>query len=148
MPNQVCRVCKARANQSGFLYRCKDSSCGAVHWDKRKVKNQLRNNPESLTAILEEANVPAPLKVKKSKYVYILRLKGGLNSLYVGKTGLHPYERYLNHIRGYKSSKYTKRNATALVRFEGPMIEDDAIKRERELAMELREENYTVCGGH
>ena len=34
-----------------------------------------------------------------------------------------------------------------LVRFERPMTEDEAIKRERELATELREENYTVHGG-
>ena len=75
-----------------------------------------------------------PCKGKKSKYVYVLRLKGELNALYVGETGLHPYERYLNHLRGHKASRHAQNDATALLTFEGPMLYENAVKREKEKA--------------
>ena len=108
----------------------------------------LRENPEALDLLLSEAGVPGHIKGKKSHFVYVLRLRGEENAVYVGMTGLHPYARYLNHIRGYKSSKYTKRRATALISFEGPMTSEKAKAREPELAEELRKNDYIVYGGH
>ena len=143
-----CRICKAATNQTGYLYRCLNDRCLGVFWDKGKVKKLLRQNPDALGQLLEGAEVPKPLKDKKSHFVYVLRLKREVNAVYVGMTGLHPYERYLNHIRGYKSSKHTKRRATALLSFEGPMTADDAKKREPELAEELHLKEYIVYGGH
>ena len=131
-----------------MLFSCKNKTCGGVHWDKGSVKRVLRDNPEGLDQLLLEAGVPDKIKGKKSHFVYTLRLKGEVNAVYVGMTGLHPYARYLNHIRGYKSSKHTKRRATALINFEGPMDAEEAKMREPELAEELREKDYIVYGGH
>tara|TARA_B100000780_G_C21020057_1_gene408794 strand:- start:236 stop:595 length:360 start_codon:yes stop_codon:yes gene_type:complete len=119
-----------------------------VHWDKGKVKKAFRENPEVLEKLLLEAEVPAHIKGKISHFVYVLRLKGELNASYVGMTGLHPYARYLNHIRGYRSSHHAKRRATALITFEGPMTSEAAKKREPKLAEELRQNAHTVYGGH
>jgi len=59
-------------------------------------------------------------------------------------TGLHPYERYLNHKRGYKSSRRAKKYATAMKIFEGPMAYEETISREITKANELREEGNEV----
>lgn len=74
-------------------------------------------------------------------------MKGKLNSVYVGMTGLHPYERYLNHILGQKASSKAKKKATALIRFEGPMPSEAARLREVTLAEELRLKGMDVHGG-
>ena len=128
------------------MYRCQNKLCNGVYWDKAKVKKRFQDDPGALSLILEEAEVPPFLKNKKSHYVYTLRLKGEINSLYVGMTGLHPYARYLNHIRGYKSGRHTKHRATALIRFEGPMPHDKAKKREPELGLELEQQGFKVYG--
>jgi predicted GIY-YIG superfamily endonuclease len=145
---QKCRVCGRKGKQTGLLFRCEALSCGAAHWDKRKVNKLLRQSNETLQKILDVAEVPLVLKSESSHYVYVLRLKGEPNAVYVGMTGLHPYARYLNHIIGHKSSKHTKRRATALIFFEGPMTRENAAKREPELADELRESGQVVYGGH
>jgi predicted GIY-YIG superfamily endonuclease len=144
----VCRVCGGKGTQSGLLFQCENLSCRAVHWDKRIVKRTLQQSNENLQQILDDARVPAPLKSANSHYVYVLRLKGEPNAVYVGMTGLHPYSRYLNHIIGHKSSKHTKRRATALIFFEGPMTHESAAKKEPELADELRGSGQVVYGGH
>jgi len=59
-------------------------------------------------------------------------------------TRLHPYERYLNHKRGYKASKCARQYATAMKSFEGPMTYEEAISREITKANELREEGNEV----
>lgn len=143
-----CRICKLETKQTGLLYRCQSQQCGGVHWDKGKVKKHLLKSPDTLAIILEEAEIPTPLKTQNSHFVYVLRLKGEMNAVYVGVTGLHPYARYLNHIRGYKSSRHAKGRATALITFEGPMTAKKARQREPELANELRQMDYTVYGGH
>ena len=143
-----CRVCGGKGNDIGLLFRCHETSCGAAHWDKRAVKKLLGSSIELLQQVLESAEVPAALKSEKSHYVYVLRLKGELNAVYVGMTGLHPYARYLNHIIGYKSSKHTKRRATALISHEGPMTYKQAAEREPELANDLLALGFVVYGGH
>ena len=148
MPNNKCRICGSPAKKTGLLYRCQDKQCLGVYWDKSGVKKRFRNDPDALIRILEEAKVPADIKSKKSFFVYILRLKGESNAIYVGMTGHHPYRRYLNHIRGYKSSKHTKKRTTALIAFEGPMIYAKAKKREPELREELELKDFIVYGGH
>ena len=128
------------------MHECQNKLCKGVYWDKAEVKKRFRNDPDALNRILEEAKVPADIKSKKSHFVYILRLKGESNAVYVGMTGHHPYRRYLNHIRGYKSSKHTKKRATALIAFEGPMPLDKAKKREPELGLELEQQGFKVYG--
>lgn len=133
--------------KTGFLFRCENKTCGGVHWDKGRVKRALRENPEALNQVLSEADVPVHIKGKKSHFVYTLRLRGELNAVYVGMTGLHPYARYLNHVRGYKSSYHARTRATALISFEGPMIHEAAKIREPQLAAELEEKGFIVYGG-
>jgi predicted GIY-YIG superfamily endonuclease len=144
----ACRVCGKPTTKRGFLYVCQASKCGAAHWDKRAV---LKNNLEDdavLERVLSDASVPEYLKAKKSHYVYVLRLRGEQNAVYIGMTGLHPYARYLNHIRGYKSSTVAKSRATALLTFEGPMTSEKAKAREPALAEEMRGKGFNVYGGH
>ena len=145
---EKCRVCGGHGARTGLLFKCNFSNCGAVHWDKPAVKNLLKQSGELKQIILDEAGVPTPLRSEISHYVYVLRLKGEVNAVYVGMTGLHPYSRYLNHITGHKSSRHTKKRATALISFEGPMSREEATKREPELADELRENGQVVYGGH
>ena len=158
----TCRVCGTKTEQKGFLHICSSSQCSAAHWDKRSLKkvfNKVENKEFSkqrlfpdLEAILAEADVPYKEKVP-GKFVYLIRLRGkraegAKGKIYVGKTGLHPYERFLHHIRGYKASSHVKRLGTAVIGFEGPMSEADAVEREPELAEELKSEGWEVYGGH
>jgi len=122
MTNSNCRVCGKIGIFYGLLFKC--TNCVAVHWDKtklRKLFNKIeKNSPEwnsIKTSILKDAKTPK----SNGHYAYTLRLKSKPNYLYVGLTGMHPYERYLNHIIGHKASKYAKNYATALIEYEGPM---------------------------
>jgi predicted GIY-YIG superfamily endonuclease len=148
LSDKKCRICSSPTHEFGHLYKCQSPACGGVFWDKRMVKKALRETPDALDKILSVAQVPEPIKGEVSKFVYVLRLKGEVDSVYVGMTGKHPYARYLDHIRGYKSSRHTKRRATALIKFEGPMTYEAAQKREPELAGELRQSSHAVYGGH
>lgn len=71
--------------------------------------------------------------------------------VYVGMTGLPPIERFWNHQDGYKSSYYVHKFGVKLLpeMFEhlNPMPFEGACEMERELAEELREQGYAVCGG-
>ena len=153
-----CRICKSDTFQNGLLHKCTDNECSSVYWDKKKLKRILNSNPdigsakkhEMLSSILSEAKVPS--FVSGESYVYLVRLRGKWpqgtkGRIYVGMTGLHPYERLLNHQRGYKASSIVKKLGTALVGFEGPMSHDEAVKREPELAEELKAQGYDVHGG-
>ena len=146
--SEVCRVCNELTSKDGFLYRCKNPNCCAAHWDKRAVLKKDLDDPTVLQEVLDEAIVPPYLKSKKSHYVYVLRLRGEPNAVYVGMTGLHPLARYLNHIRGYKSSNIARTRVTAMLKFEGPMESKKAVDREGSLADDLRGEGMTVYGGH
>ena len=158
----ICRVCRSQTIQKGFLFRCSASECAAAHWDKgslRKIFKKAENKEFSkqrlipdLENVLVEAGVPYKEK-DLGKFVYQVRLRGKLaegakGKIYVGKTGLHPYERFLHHIRGYKASTHVKRLGTAIISFEGPMSDAEALQREPELAEELKREGWEVYGGH
>ena len=151
-----CRVCGSETTVTGFLYRCGSKTCQSVFWDKRAVKKRIRALPDDIKATLElicrEASIP---KVTANEFfVYVLRMKGrseGRERVYVGETSLHPYERYLKHIAGYKSAPkaQTKEFATALISFEVLLDSRDAAKeRETELAKELIKLGKDVKGGH
>jgi len=72
--------------------------------------------------------------------------------IYVGMTGLDPAERFLNHQAGYKASKYAMKYGIRLMPelYEdlNPLTYDEAVIAEEGLARRLREEGYTVVGGH
>jgi len=68
--------------------------------------------------------------------------------LYVGMTGLTPEQRFENHKRGYKGSRYVKRFGIKLLPelFDhlNPMTHDQAKAMEVQLADELRSSCYPV----
>jgi hypothetical protein len=71
--------------------------------------------------------------------------------IYVGMTGIPPIERFQNHKDGYKSSHYVKKYGIRLLpdlyEYLNPMPYEAACQMEKDLAEELRELGYTVCGG-
>jgi len=72
--------------------------------------------------------------------------------VYVGMTGLPVAERFTNHKNGYKSSwvvkKYWDRLMPELYEHLNPMPYDAAVQMEKDLAEDLRNQGYTVTGGH
>lgn len=67
---------------------------------------------------------------------------------HLGLTGLTPEARFENHLCGRKASRIVKRFGVRLVpslysRYN-PMTYEDAVKRERALATELRRRGYGV----
>ena len=155
-----CRLCNSDTKQKGFLFKCKDKSCNSVYWDKRAVLKSIRDNiddKEYFKSILINASVP---EIKGKSYCYRLKLKNIKNldytnetkylekdASYIGRTNLHPYTRYLNHIRGHLSAKgaaQTRERAVALINYEGPMTYEESIKREKDWAEDLRKQNMIV----
>ena len=146
---EKCRVCGSSGTKQNYLFYCHAKGCRAVHWDKRQLRKRrslIIGSSEYRNRFLNDAGVP--IERNQGHHIYTLRLRGKLNSVYVGMTGLHPYERYLNHILGYKASSKAKKKATALIRFEGPMPSEAAKLREVTLAEELRLKGMDVHGGH
>ena len=141
-----CRVCNSIALEKNYLFYCQSELCDSVFWKINKtLKKELKDDKNKKLNFLIESGVPT--NQKKGHYVYKLRLKGEVNSIYVGMTGLHPHERYLNHIIGYKASFRAKKFATALISFEGPMPFKTAKEYEPQLADKLRQEGFIVYGG-
>jgi hypothetical protein len=71
--------------------------------------------------------------------------------VYVGMTGIPPIERFQNHKDGYKASHYVQKHGVRLLpglyEHLNPMPYEAACQMEKDLAEELRELGYTVCGG-
>jgi hypothetical protein len=72
--------------------------------------------------------------------------------VYVGMSGLPPEHRFENHKHGYKAAwvveKYGVRLLPELDEHLNPMPYEAALQMELELAEDLRNEGYTVTGGH
>lgn len=72
--------------------------------------------------------------------------------VYVGMTGLKPDERFLNHKTGIKSAWIVRRHGVRLLpelyEWLNPMPYAAAAAMERDLAEDLRNQGYTVTGGH
>ena len=91
-----------------------------------------------------------------ARHPSILRLNPGRDlrkpCVYVGMSGLPPEHRFENHRNGYKSSwvvrKYGIRLLPELYAHLNPMPYEAAAQMERDLAEDLRNEGYTVTGGH
>src|SRR5262245_26660980 len=72
--------------------------------------------------------------------------------LYIGMTGLTPEERFQHHKIGLKAARvvqlYGLRLLPEFYEVFNPMPFEAALEMERELAEDLREQGYTVTGGH
>ena len=72
--------------------------------------------------------------------------------VYVGMTGLKPEERFQNHKQGIKSAWVVQRYGLRLLpefyACLNPMPYEAAAQMEGELAEDLRNQGYTVTGGH
>jgi hypothetical protein len=72
--------------------------------------------------------------------------------VYVGMTGLTPEERFANHQAGFKGAyvvtKFGIRLLPELFAHLNPMPFEAAVIMERDLAEDLRQQGYTVTGGH
>ena len=72
--------------------------------------------------------------------------------VYVGMTGLPVDHRFENHKNGYKSARLVRRYGVRLLpelyEHLNPMPFEAALQMELELAEDLRNEGYTVTGGH
>ena len=75
-----------------------------------------------------------------------------LPCVYVGMTGLTPEERFANHKAGIKGAYVVKRYGVRLIpelfAHLNPMPFAAAVLMERDLAEDLRQQGYTVTGGH
>ena len=152
MTEIVCRVCGADGNLDGLLFKC--LQCTAVHWDKWKLKknfSKFKKDSEEFKTLKQQVLSEAKVPKSEGNYCYKIRLRKQKkykldNDFYIGRTGLHPYERYLNHLLGKYSSKYAKNYATALIEFEGPMNFEDSKFREPTWAKEEEQKGFKVIG--
>ena len=72
--------------------------------------------------------------------------------VYVGMTGLSPEERFANHQQGKQAARVVRifgvRLWPELYAHLNPMPYEAAVVMEKELAEDLRQQGYTVTGGH
>lgn len=132
----ACKKCKKSIKRKGYLMFCNDITCGIVYWDEKVLTENLKDKT-IFEKILADAMIPKgkqlPVVGTKRYFVYVIHLKPGnkhKKQNYIGMTGVHPYERYLNHLRGYKASNQVERFGDYLIKFEGPMTRKEAEERE------------------
>ena len=162
MKKTKCRHCKSEAvssdfkgkkNDLNFLYQCQNLKCKKFFWHGR-VKGKFNlNEPNSESNILIEKNLmirlSIPLRVK-GRYVYVLALSklkdDKTESLYVGQTGRHPLQRYLQHLRKYKSGIGISNRLKYLKDFySGYTTVQDSLDGEKEISKKLMN-SYKVYG--
>ena len=152
MSETFCRVCKSGGHYDGLLFKC--SKCSAVHWDKWSVKksfSKIKKDSDEFKELKQRTLIEAKVPKSKGNYCYKIRLRQQKkynldNDFYIGRTGLHPYERYLNHLLGKYASKHAKNYATAMIEFEGPMKFEASKSREFEWGMEEEAKGFKVIG--
>ena len=152
MSETFCRVCKSGGHYDGLLFKC--SKCSAVHWDKWSVKksfSKIKKDSDEFKELKQRTLIEAKVPKSKGNYCYKIRLRKQKkynldNDFYIGRTGLHPYERYLNHLLGKYSSRYAKSYATAMIEFEGPMKFEESKLREPEWGKEEEQKGFKVIG--
>ena len=145
-----CRACQGKASQRGYFYRCRKKICGAVFWHRKVLFEDLEND----IVFKEQLSLAEiPHTIEKDYHVYVIQLSRKKNeikdSVYVGMTWRHPYERYLWHLcnKIQQGSSHVIKRGKVMIDFEGPMSKKKAEKREAELAKELKE-RFIVYGGH
>jgi hypothetical protein len=159
-----CRHCRATAQSSNllgqkverkYLYKCERKECGRFFWHRQVLKLFNPDCPKSKKNQAIEKELCEYFRIpirQKERSVYVIKLSRNTgetkDTVYVGETGQHPLRRYLQHLRGYKSSKHVERRGKYLLSIEkGFKTDDESKNREKELASQL-EEKYFVTGGH
>ena len=146
----------------GLLYRCSTKECKTVRWDKTEVRVRVKKFykgskrwKKEVSKILLESGVEPE---KKYQYhVYKLKMSGELKpranrldgeKVYIGQTGLHPYQRYLHHILGYQTTRVsnTYELASDLIGFHGPYYRTDIKDAEKTISVELHMLGFEVYG--
>jgi hypothetical protein len=120
---------------------------------KRRTFRQLRAKQQPV----QHHNVyvvlldPAVAKIRKVRAENPDRVRKK-SCVYVGMTGLTPEERFANHKAGIKAASVVKcygiRLVPELFQHLNPMPFEAAAQMEKDLAEDLRREDYTVTGGH
>ena len=94
---------------------------------------------------------PEVARLRKVKRENPLR-REEMPCVYVGMTGLTPEERFANHKAGIKGAYVVKRYGVRLMpelfAHLNPMPFAAAVLMERDLAVDFRQQGYTVTGGH
>jgi predicted GIY-YIG superfamily endonuclease len=83
------------------------------------------------------------------------QFNGVLECLYVGMTSKDPKERFVQHKTGYRNKKGHKLSSNIVQKYGsylrpslynhlGPMTRAEALKMEKQLALELRRQRYAV----
>jgi hypothetical protein len=98
---------------------------------------------------------------RPSYYVYVIELDDAVGervradkpAVYVGQSAVAPEERYAQHRRGYRSSRYVRNHGVRLrpklYRNYNPLPDrDTALATEAHVADRLRKRGFTVFGGH
>ncbi len=143
----LCKKCKNKILQIGLLKKCNNEKCAIVYWDYKARKLNLLEE-DIFIKTLKDAKIKKHNELNKTAnkthFVYIIKLKKNPKGYmyYRGMTGLHPYERYLNHIRGYKSNKMVKKYHSYLLKFEGLYSYDEAKIREQTIKNDLPGPSY------
>ncbi len=101
----------------------------------------------------------APLT--RNYYVYVIELGDAAASrvdprkpcVYVGQTGKSPGDRFAEHLRGYRASRWVRNFGVRLSpdlydRYNPLASREQAVRMERRLAKRLRNRGFTVFGGH
>ena len=96
------------------------------------------------------------VRSKGHHHVYVVFLRNprgdGKAGYYVGMTGLTPDQRFANHKAGRKAAsvvrKFGVRLVPTLYEHLNPMLFEDAVRMEVELAASLRKRGFQVFGGH
>lgn len=123
----------------------------------RMARLRYRREPEPASSEKFHHNVYVILlDPKVARHPTILRINPKRDPakpcVYVGMSGLPPEHRFENHKHGYKAAwvveKYGVRLLPELYEHLNPMPYEAALQMELELAEDLRNEGYTVTGGH
>lgn len=124
--------------------------------DGRTWTSRAPFDPATTDALVRAARTvhrAAPPSKRSTRSVYVILLEFDRNDygLYVGSTGRTPDERYLNHKRGHKASKWARKYGVgllpALYRHLNPMDYEEAIRIEVALAEALATTGIRVRQG-
>ena len=158
-----CRHCKNEAVSSDFkgkknnknlLFQCQNQKCKKFFWHGRvKSEFNLNEKPNSESNILIEKNLMKSLSIPirvNGRFVYILALSKlkdeKTESVYVGQTGRHPLQRYLQHLRKYKSGRRISNRLKYLKDFySGYTTVQDSLDGEKAISKKLMK-RYKVYG--